>query len=145
MSPRIEGRHGSGRGDPIGYAPHGRTGYRGVGSPLCVSGYGRTRDDKTGGPHGIEDLNRCPSVRYVSSQGFHSLQPSWMTLSANLARGDGGWCYGDSGSPNFPGDSNVMLSITAFNDSQCRSLDRGYRLDTESAREFMAAQGISLP
>lgn len=68
-----------------------------------------------------------------------------ITLSQNPSTGNGGWCYGDSGSANFLGDSNVMASLVITTDGSCRSLGTGYRLETEFARQFLASQGVPLP
>jgi Trypsin len=107
-------------------------------------GYGRTRDDKTKGQNAIE-ANFDPDVRNVATQGFRSLQAGSITLSQNPSRGYGGWCYGDSGSGNFLGDSDVMASLAIEVDSACRATGRGGRLDTEFARQFLASQGVPLP
>jgi hypothetical protein len=104
-------------------------------------GYGRTRVDKTKGPNNI--VNQ--SVRNVASQGFLSLQKSWLKLSMNPSKGDGGACFGDSGGPHFLGDTNLIVSTTVTGDSVCRATDTTYRLDTDSARRFLAAQGVPLP
>jgi hypothetical protein len=42
-------------------------------------------------------------VRYVATGGLNALNPAWLRISMNPARGDGGTCYGDSGGPNFLG------------------------------------------
>jgi hypothetical protein len=107
-------------------------------------GYGRTRADESGGPNNIEP-NFFPSVRNFATQEFRSLQPDWLTLSANPSTGEGGPCYGDSGGPQFLGETDVTVSVTTFTDGPCRSLTRSLRLDTPSVRRFLASQGLSLP
>jgi hypothetical protein len=62
----------------------------------------------------------------------------------NPATGNGGTCYGDSGGPNFLGDTDVIAAITITGDSVCRSTNVVYRLDTESARAFLR-QYVTLP
>ncbi len=62
----------------------------------------------------------------------------------NPATGNGGTCYGDSGGPNFLGTTNVIAGITITGDMVCRSTNVVYRLDTESARTFLAAY-VTLP
>ena len=42
-------------------------------------------------------------IRYVATGGLDAVNPSWLRISMNPARGDGGTCYGDSGGPNFLG------------------------------------------
>ena len=62
----------------------------------------------------------------------------------NPAKDDGGTCYGDSGGPNFLGDTNIIAAITITGDAVCRSTNVVYRLDTESARAFLG-QYVTLP
>jgi hypothetical protein len=105
-------------------------------------GYGDTRVDKTKGPNSFVGQ----STRNVATQAFLSLEPSWLNLSMNPARGDGGdggGCYGDSGGPHFLGD--VIVSLTVIGDAVCRATDKTYRLDIESARRFLVSVGVPLP
>lgn len=104
-------------------------------------GYGRTRIDKTKGPNNI--VNQF--ARNVATQGFRSLQKSWLKLSMNPSHGDGGACFGDSGGPHFLGSSQLLVSLTVAGDAVCRATDTTYRLDTDSARRFLASQGVPLP
>lgn len=103
-------------------------------------GYGTVRNDKTGGPRSLTDNNE----RRHAVQGFLSLQPAWIQLSMNPATGDGGTCYGDSGGPHFIGQTNVIAAITVTGDRYCRATDVDYRMDTESARSYLA-QFVTLP
>jgi secreted trypsin-like serine protease len=107
-------------------------------------GYGRTRVDKTGGPHGIEP-NNFPDVRNVATLTFSSLQAYWINMSQNPSTGNGGGCYGDSGSGVYLGDSDLTVAVGDQTDTQCRAKNWGYRLDTDAARRFLASQGVSLP
>lgn len=51
-----------------------------------------------------------------------------MVLSAN--GGTGGTCYGDSGGPNFLGDSTVIAGVTSFNTNDtCKGQAGVYRID----------------
>jgi hypothetical protein len=59
-------------------------------------------------------------------------------LSMNPSTGNGGTCYGDSGGPHFLGDSNIVVSITVTGDAWCRATDVTYRMDTDSARSYLA-------
>jgi len=97
-------------------------------------GYGRLRDDKTKGPHSIGDAGE----RYVAEQTFLALKPYWLQISMNPSTGSGGTCYGDSGGPHFLGDSNMVVSLTVTGDAWCRATDVTYRLDTDSARDYLA-------
>ena len=106
-------------------------------------GYGRARVDKTGGPHAWLERD---GVRLYATQTFLSLQPTWLRLSMNPSLDSGGACAGDSGGPHFLGgvESDLVVSITVGGDRWCRAIDDTYRLDTESARNFLA-QFVALP
>ena len=103
-------------------------------------GYGAY--EVTKGPGGHQYLYN--DVRMVATGTLNSINPSWLRISMNPARGDGGTCYGDSGGPNFLGSTNVIAAITITGDAVCRSTNVVYRLDTESARAFLA-QYVTLP
>jgi secreted trypsin-like serine protease len=101
-------------------------------------GYGTIRETNRTGFQGIldnVDRNRV-------EQGFLSLTKAWMTLSMNLSTGNGGTCYGDSGGPHFIHldgvETDIVASITVTGDAPCKATDKTYRMDTESARSFLA-------
>jgi len=75
---------------------------------------------------------------------LNAINPAWLRISMNRATGNGGTCYGDSGGPNFLGDTNIVASTTITGDAVCRATNVTYRLDTESARMFLA-QYVTLP
>ncbi len=83
-------------------------------------------------------------VRMVSTGTLNATNPTWLRLSQNRATGDGGTCNGDSGGPNFLGDSDTLAGTTITGDYVCRATNVVYRLDTESARSFLA-QYVQLP
>ena len=87
-------------------------------------------------------------VRYVATGGLNALNPAWLRISMNPARGDGGTCYGDSGGPNFlgagAGETNIVAGTTITGDSMCRATNVDYRMDTASARAFLG-QYVTLP
>ena len=87
-------------------------------------------------------------VRYVSTGTLNSINASWLRISQNPAKGDGGTCYGDSGGPNFLGaadtETDIVASTTITGDMFCRSTNVTYRLDTPSARDFLD-QFVALP
>jgi hypothetical protein len=110
-------------------------------------GYGSVRDIKQTGWQAIQmdnmDRNRAYQVPL-------SLTNAWITLSGNLATGNGGTCYGDSGGPHFihidGEETNIVAAITVTGDAQCKATDKDYRMDTESARSFLAGfEGVILP
>jgi hypothetical protein len=103
-------------------------------------GYGTVREDKTGGPHPLY----WDGARRYAEQTYNALTKGWLKLSMNPSTGDGGTCYGDSGGPHFLGDSNMVVSLTVTGDAWCRATDVTYRLDIESAREYLA-EFVDLP
>jgi V8-like Glu-specific endopeptidase len=87
-------------------------------------------------------------VRYVATGTLNSINPAWLRISQNPSTGNGGTCYGDSGGPNFlgagSGETNIVAAATITGDTPCRSTNVDYRLDTVSARSFLA-QYVPLP
>ncbi len=108
------------------------------------AGYGgQERVISAGGP--VVSYN---DAREYSVSSFDALNDYYMRLSQNAATGDAGTCYGDSGGPQFLGagnsELNMVVSTTITGDSQCVATNVTYRLDTESARAFLA-QFVTLP
>jgi hypothetical protein len=87
-------------------------------------------------------------IRYVATGALLAVNPSWLRISMNPARGDGGTCYGDSGGPNFLGaeasETRIVAAITITGDFMRRATNVTYRLDTPSARAFLG-QYVALP
>jgi hypothetical protein len=87
-------------------------------------------------------------VRFMATGTLNALTPTWLRISQNPATGNGGTCYGDSGGPNFLGsgatETNVVAGTTITGDTPCRSTNVDYRLDTASARAFLADY-VALP
>ncbi|HEX2057152.1 MAG TPA: trypsin-like serine protease [Actinomycetota bacterium] len=111
------------------------------GSQTFVSvGYGAY--EVTNGPGGHDYLYN--DVRMKATGTLNSINPTWLRISMNPSKDDGGTCYGDSGGPNFLGTTDVIASITITGDAVCRATNVTYRLDTESARTFLA-QYVTLP
>ena len=97
-------------------------------------GYGAY--EVTNGPGGHQYL--YDDVRMVATGTLNATTKSWLRISMNPATGNGGTCYGDSGGPNFLGDTNIIAAITITGDAVCRSTNVDYRLDTEAARTFLS-------
>lgn len=110
------------------------------GLQFTTVGYGLVRTSKKRGPHGFID----ETTRMVAQQTLLSLQPTWLLLNMNPSTGSGGTCYGDSGGPHFLGGmtSNLLVSLTVTGDAMCRATDKTYRLDTETAQEFLSRFGL---
>jgi len=101
-------------------------------------GYGLQNRVTGGGTPFFQDRNPVPRMYAFSS--FHSLNGGYIRLSQNPSTGDGGTCFGDSGGPNFlnVNGTRTLVAITITGDSVCRSTNVDLRLDTESARGFLA-------
>jgi hypothetical protein len=84
-------------------------------------------------------------VRAVRRRNFNALNNAWLRLSQNNAKGDGGTCFGGSGGQNFLGAgadvTNVLAGVTVTGDALCLATNVIYRLDTTSARQFLARAG----
>jgi V8-like Glu-specific endopeptidase len=83
-------------------------------------------------------------VRGVATGTLNSINPAWLRISMNPSHGNGGTCYGDSGGPNFLGTTDIVAATTITGDAVCRSTNVDYRLDTTSARGFLAPY-VTLP
>ena len=83
-------------------------------------------------------------VRMVATGTLNAINPAWLRISMNPATGNGGTCYGDSGGPNFLGNSTTVAATTITGDAICRSTNVVYRLDTPSARSFLSSY-VALP
>lgn len=107
-------------------------------------GYGVQNRMTGGGPPFFQDRNPVPRMYAFSS--FHSLNGGYIRLSQNPSTGDGGTCFGDSGGPNFLNinGTRTLVAITITGDSVCRSTNVDLRLDTQSARGFLAPY-VTLP
>lgn len=82
--------------------------------------------------------------RMYATGTLNAVNKTWLRISMNASTGDGGTCYGDSGGPNFLGTSDVLAAITITGDAVCRATNVVYRLDTASARAFLADY-VTLP
>jgi hypothetical protein len=107
-------------------------------------GYGAVRETKKAAHQSL-----LPSgERRYADQEFLSLTEAWLNLSMNPSTGNAGTCYGDSGGPHFLGagaqETNIVVSVTVTGDRWCKALDVTYRLDTDSARSFLANY-VTLP
>lgn len=80
--------------------------------------------------------------RRKATSFFNALNTSWLRLTQNVSAGAGGTCFGDSGGPNFIGDSDTIAAITISGDSACRATNVDLRLDTERAQDFLAQFGV---
>jgi hypothetical protein len=115
------------------------------GSKYTAVGYGVHEAEVGGGP----PIFPYDGERWRAVSEFNALTKSWLRLSQNRATGDGGTCYGDSGGPNFFGTGaqtvpGTIAAITVTGDAMCRATNTTYRLDTKTARDFLA-RFVTLP
>jgi len=103
-------------------------------------GYGAY--EVTNGPGGHQYLYN--DIRMVATGTLNSINSAWLRISMNPSTGNGGTCYGDSGGPNFLGNTDVIAATTITGDAVCRSTNVDYRLDTASARAFLSNY-VALP
>ena len=108
------------------------------GVPFTNVGYGLQNRVVGGGIPYFQDLNPIP--RMFSFSTFNALNGGYLRLSQNPSTGDGGTCFGDSGGPQFldVNGTRTIVSVTVTGDAVCRATNVAYRLDTASARLFLA-------
>ena len=107
-------------------------------------GYGTVRETNHKAWQSILDnVDRNRAV-----QSFLSLTDAWITFSMNLATGNGGTCYGDSGGPHFlhqgEVETSTVVAVTVTGDANCKATDKDYRVDTPQARAFLS-EFVELP
>jgi secreted trypsin-like serine protease len=116
-----------------------------VNQPFTAVGYGGQEPVITPGSGPV--IGYLDTREYATSS-LNSINPAWLRLSQNPSTGDGGTCYGDSGGPNFLGagktETNIVAGTTITGDSICRATNVIYRLDTDSARNFLGGF-VALP
>lgn len=114
------------------------------GTVFTASGYGLQNRVVGGGVPFFQNANPIP--RMFSFSTFDALNNYYLRLSQNPATGNGGTCFGDSGGPIFLNvdGTQTLVAITITGDSVCRATNVTYRLDTDSAREFLAPY-VTLP
>ncbi len=111
-------------------------------SVWTVVGYGT--EEATTGAGG--QTHPGGGVRLKAELGFDALNDNWVRLAMIESQGYGGACYGDSGGPNFVKVQGALIlaGTTITGDAPCYSTNVIYRLDTPSARSFLAPY-VTLP
>jgi len=78
--------------------------------------------------------------REVAYSAYLRMLPSWLHMSQNQAKDDGGTCYGDSGGPAFwtePDGSEIVVGVTSWGDIPCVASSFNYRIDTADSLDFI--------
>jgi Trypsin len=106
---------------------------------FTVVGYGEDCTNTVPCPVGFDTTRRFATEQIIS------LQRDTMKVQTNTAAtGEGGPCFGDSGSPHFLGDSNISVAVTHLPTGNCNGAVSATRLDSPSARSFLS-QFVALP
>jgi hypothetical protein len=82
----------------------------------------------------------APGYRKTARASFVDLDGNWLELTNTVGERprDGALCYGDSGSPQFLGGSNVQVSLFHDAPGTCIGTGHSQRLDTAAERRFLA-------
>jgi len=105
-------------------------------APITAAGFGiEMHFDPGQGPYFTNWLG----ARTYATLEYQALGPKFLILSMNEELGNGGVCFGDEGGPNYldVDGAPVLVALTAFYDSSCRTLSRALRLDTETSQAFL--------
>jgi secreted trypsin-like serine protease len=75
-----------------------------------------------------------PKLNQINVPGFTG---DFSLLLSNNAH-TGGTCFGDSGGPNFLGDSNVVAGVTSFGlNGNCAGTGGVFRMDRQNVQDFV--------
>jgi len=79
-------------------------------------------------------------IRKWTVSQFSALDGEYIHLNQNLARGNSGTGYGDSGGPTFldTGSGPVIVSVVSTGDIPCYATSVNERVDTDNAQDFLA-------
>ena len=111
---------------------------RGIKQEFTAVGYGL----QASFPDGADWKTEADRVRMVAYPHLLQLNAPGMTgdfsmlLSNNV--NSGGTCYGDSGGPNFLGDTNIVAGVTSFGmNVSCAGTGGVFRMDRQDVLEFV--------
>jgi Secreted trypsin-like serine protease len=78
-------------------------------------------------------------IRKWTISTFTALDPQFIHLNQNLAQGNSGTGYGDSGGPTFltVGGTPYVISVVSTGDVPCYATSVNQRTDTENAHAFL--------
>lgn len=89
-------------------------------------------------PFAMDDYARYNSItRLVEINSTYTGPGSSAKFSNNPGNGRGGTCFGDSGGPIFYQDTNIIGAVVSFGITPCIGVDFQFRVDTESALDFI--------
>jgi len=106
-------------------------------------GYGSSEQEIATGAEGgpvVGPVFPFDGVRKWTISGFYALDRRFIHLNQNLAQGYSGTGYGDSGGPTFVTTATgpVVISVVSTGDVPLYATSVNTRVDTQSARDFLA-------
>lgn len=107
-------------------------------SVVTLVGYGAVGISRQKPPHMYQfnSLRNFAPSTFIKDSGV--LTDEFIKLTQNPGNGKGAVCLGDSGGPAFLADTNVVLgSTTLATGRNCTGVQWSYRLDTQSAQDFI--------
>jgi len=97
-------------------------------------GYGLQKINPVFEERRLDRMVATPHLIQINVPGFTG--DFSMLLSNNASTG--GTCFGDSGGPNFLGDSNVVAGVTSFGiNGNCAGTGGVFRMDRQTALDFV--------
>jgi hypothetical protein len=103
-------------------------------SSFRLVGYGADPERGDGAPVFVVE-----GYRQTATAPFRALERNRLILDGRArVTGQGSLCYGDSGSPQFAGSSNVVVSVFSEHAADCSGLLFAQRLDRRSERRFLS-------
>ena len=105
---------------------------------VTIIGYGARQQTRGIPPHGWVDYG----VRYYAPSKLipsnDVISEEFVKLTQSPAQGKGGVCFGDSGGPDFLGNTKIILSTNSFMPNyNCTGIEYSNRIDTFDALEFI--------
>lgn len=79
-------------------------------------------------------------IRKWTNSGFYALDPRYIHLNQNLAQGNSGTGYGDSGGPTFAPSANgpVIVAVVSTGDVALYATSVNQRVDLADVQRFLA-------
>lgn len=107
-------------------------------TPTTVLGYGTIQMTVTpGSGPSYPDSGERRSAEMVTT----ALDPVWIHQEMNIAKGQGGACYGDSGGPSLMqvAGQTTVVAVTSTGDGACYATNVSSRVDTPEALAWLGS------